>query len=64
MAPAVLIGDVDDDGEVGISDVSTLVDYLLGNNPEPFNMINADIDGDGVAISDVSALIDMLLNQN
>ncbi len=64
MAPAALIGDVDDDGEVGISDVSTLVDYLLGNNPEPFNMINADIDGDGVAISDVSALIDMLLNQN
>ena len=59
----VLRGDADDDGEVTIADVSTLVDYLLGNPVDPFNTLNADADEDGeIAIADVSALIDYLLN--
>lgn len=48
------------DGEIDISDVSVLIDYLLaGVN---INMTNADCDLDGeVSISDVAMLIDYLL---
>lgn len=56
-------GDVDGDGEIGIKDVSNLIDLLLdGSTPAPGN---ADVNGDGVVdIKDVSALIDALLNGN
>ena len=57
----VMLGDVDDDGEIGISDVSALVDYLLDTS-NTINLANADVDEDGeIGISDVSALVDMLL---
>ena len=58
----VLKGDVNGNGEVAISDVSTLIDYLLGTELENFNAANADVNGDGeITIGDVSALIDKLL---
>lgn len=61
--PQTLLGDVDDDGEVGISDVSTFIDYLLGTDVAVFNIANADVDDDGqISISDVSLLIDVILN--
>ena len=55
-----LRGDVNGDGSVNISDVTALIDLLLGggtiNNPA------ADCNGDShVTISDVTALIDYLL---
>lgn len=60
-----LRGDVDMDGNVGISDVSALIDYLLSNDPEGVDVVAADCDMDGnVGISDVSALIDYLLSQS
>ena len=57
---AALRGDVNGDGSVTISDVTALIDLLLGggtiNNPA------ADCNGDSnVTISDVTALIDYLL---
>lgn len=59
-----LLGDVDDDGNVNINDLSALIDYLLTGNEEGVNLVNADVDQDGaVNISDLSALIDLLLNQ-
>lgn len=55
------VGDVDHDGSVGISDVSALIDYLLGADGNACATC-ADVDGDGgVSIADVSALIDILL---
>ncbi len=55
-------GDVNLDFSVGISDVTSLVDYLL-NNSYWIDMGNADVDNDGkVGISDVTSLIDLLLN--
>ena len=53
-------GDVDGDGKIGISDVTSLIDLLLNLNTTA--NLAADVDGDGnVSISDVTALIDMLL---
>ena len=58
-----ILGDVNDDGEVDISDVTDLIDYLLGSIS--VNTDAADYDEDGeVSISDVAALIDYLLNKN
>lgn len=57
-----IVGDVNGDNSVNISDVTALIDYLLtGHTSIVFE--NADVDGDdGISISDVTALIDKLLN--
>ena len=53
-------GDVNGDGNVNISDVTTLIDILLAGTTPP---AGSDVDGNGsVNISDVTALIDLLLN--
>ena len=55
-------GDADGDGELTISDVSSLIDYLLSGEPGSCFSASADSNGDGqVTIADVSILIDMLL---
>ena len=56
----VLVGDVNGDGSVSISDVTALIDYLLGSGTvSPA----ADVNDDGnISISDVTALIDLLLD--
>ena len=59
------IGDVDHNGEVGISDVTALIDYILVGESAPACTICADVDQNGtVDISDVAALIDMILVGN
>ena len=39
-------GDVNDDGSVNISDVTALIDHLLGGTSGSFNVANADVDAD------------------
>ena len=61
----ILRGDVDDDGEVTIADVTALIDYLLSSNTAGINLDSADCDQDEeIAISDVTTLIDYLLSSN
>jgi hypothetical protein len=63
VGSAVLKGDVDGDGSVGIADVTILIDYLLAGGS--INEAAADMDDSGtVTISDVTALIDQLLSGN
>lgn len=60
--PGFIRGDVDNNGEVKIADVTALINYLLGSNTA-INMQAADCDQSGeVKIGDVSALINYLLN--
>ena len=55
-------GDLDCDGFVNISDVTSLIDYLLSGEDSQISTKNADVDGDGaINISDVTELIDILL---
>ena len=57
------IGDVNKDGSVTISDVTALIDYLLGGDESTINVLAANVNGDdGVTIADVTALIDLLLS--
>ena len=55
-------GDADGDGKVNISDVTSLIDYLLNGNASGIDLESADMNQDGkVNISDVTDLIDYLL---
>ncbi len=58
-------GDTNMDGFINISDVTDMIDYLLGAEMTNFKDGNADLDGDGkITISDVTELIDILLTTN
>ena len=60
---AVIPGDVNDDGEVNISDISVLIDLLLSGHISEDIRPRADVNGDGeVNITDVSDIIDYLLS--
>ncbi|MBO4814787.1 MAG: hypothetical protein J5523_07500 [Muribaculaceae bacterium] len=53
-------GDVNGDGKVNVSDVTTLVNMILGVIPK--DMTTADVNGDGkVNVSDVTALVNIIL---
>ena len=54
-------GDVNGDGKVNVSDVSALINMIMGITP--MNQDLADVNGDGkVNVSDVSALINIILD--
>ena len=62
--PGFITGDVNDDGSVNISDVTALIDYLLGGDDE-INAQAADLTEDNdISIADITALIDFLLSSN
>jgi hypothetical protein len=53
-----IAGDVNDDGEVSIADINSLIDMILNNNQDQ----RGDVNGDGeVTIADINALIDIIL---
>lgn len=57
-----LPGDVNGDGEVNISDVVVLIDYVLTGDDSSINVENSDLDGDRfIGVSDVTMLIDFIL---
>lgn len=63
-APSFILGDVNDDGQVNISDVTLLISYVL-NEQGDINLNAADVTGEGdINISDVTILISMVLNGN
>ena len=62
-APEVIKGDVNGDGKVDMSDVTDLVQYILGNPAEDFNADAADVNGDdAIGMPDVMFLVQYILN--
>lgn len=62
-ASTVIRGDIDNNGEVNIADVSKLVDIILGATVDDEVLERADVNANGeVNIADVSALIDIILS--
>ena len=60
-----LRGDVNGDGNVNISDVTALINYLLSHNATGLNLQNANCNQDStINISDVTALINYLLSHS
>ena len=61
--PQFLRGDVDNNGEVKIGDVTALISYLLSGDATGINLLAADCDQNGeIKIGDVTALISYLLS--
>ncbi len=59
---ASLRGDVNDDGNVDINDVTALINYVLTGNSTGLNLAAANVNGDSdVDINDVTALIGFVL---
>ena len=60
--PAIVRGDADGDGQVTVSDVTALIDYLLSYDSGNINLEGADFNQDGtIDISDITAIIDFIL---
>lgn len=59
----VLKGDANNDGEVAIDDVESVVNYMLEKNPTPFKVNKADVDRNGsINILDVTKTITIINN--
>lgn len=59
------IGDVNGDGTVNVTDVTLLVNHILGVQDENVVVKNLDINGDKmVSVTDVTALVNIILNGN
>jgi len=58
--PAKITGDVNNDGEVNIADINTVIDVILGGH---FDHISAcDVNGDGeINIADINFIISLIL---
>lgn len=62
-APAIMLGDVNNDGQLNITDVSLLISIVLGTPPAEYNETNADVNQNGIInITDVTLLIQIVLN--
>lgn len=60
--PDTVIGDVNGDGSLSVTDVGMMISYILQTNPEGFNKEAADMNGDGeITVTDVGALITKIL---
>ena len=56
-------GDANEDGTVDVNDVTTVINYILGKNPTPFNHDNANVNNDEqVDVMDVTLIINIILN--
>ena len=59
---STVMGDVDGDGTVSVTDVAWIVNHILGVNDNNFIAANADINGDGeIDINDVMATVSIIL---
>ena len=61
--PRLLLGDVNEDGQVNISDATATVSYIHGIQSGTFNVNNADVNNDGeITISDVMLIVEDILH--
>lgn len=55
-------GDVNGDGEVGVSDINLVIDIILGGNVSDDIRRRADVNNDGeINVSDINVIIDIIL---
>ena len=62
LSTAGLLGDVNDDGKVNVTDVMLLVNHIIGNNSTIFNIANADVNSDNrITVTDVMVLVNIII---
>ncbi len=61
----MIMGDVNNSGDITIADVVATARYILNYNPEPFVFEAADMNGDGkITITDVVKIANLVLDQD
>ena len=65
LGVSYLLGDVNHDGIINVTDVTLLVDYILGNRPAVFFEDSADCDQNGsISVADVTQVVDLILSNH
>ena len=65
VTSAFMLGDSNGDDGVNVLDLTTNLDYILGNNPSVFVSEVADVNDDGnIDVTDISAIVNIILNGN
>lgn len=60
----LLKGDANDDSEIDVADIVSMVNYIMGNPSANFNLLAADLNGDGeIDVFDVMMAINLVLSQ-
>jgi len=63
VAIANKLGDSNGDDSVNILDLTSNVDYILGNTPAVFVNEVADVNGDGeIDVADISGIVNIIMN--
>ena len=58
-----IVGDANSDDLVNVTDITTIINYILGNNPENFNFDAADCTPDSIInVSDITMVINLILS--
>ena len=58
------LGDANGDGVVNVTDIATIVSYIMGNNPEKFVFPMADTYTDGIInVTDIVVIIDAIMGE-
>ena len=64
VTKAALLGDINGDGKVDVTDVNVVVNIILGKDSKD-NYPNADTDGNGtVDVTDVNAVVNIILGKS
>ena len=59
------LGDANGDKQVNVTDITTVVSYILGNNPTKFIFGLADAYQDGtINVTDITAIVDIIMNES
>ena len=65
LKPGTLLGDVNNDGFVNVTDVMLTVNYVVGQAPAGFIEANADMNADGlITVTDVIAIVNIAVSGN
>ncbi len=64
VSPSALLGDINRDGKVDVSDVNIIINIMLGRAQASSYPGNADLTGDGVIdVSDVNKIVNIMLGK-
>ena len=63
--PDFIPGDANSDGNVNVTDIVEIVNYILGHPSAKFNKVAADVNGDGVVnVTDIVSVVNIILSSN
>lgn len=65
VSPITTVGDMNGDRGINVTDVTSLVNLILGNANSNIIIANADVNSDGgINVTDVTSLVNLILNSN